>query len=439
MKIIDHINKFRPLESNPIGWNCFQLGLFLLPSTVLLSGLFFLVALVLGSKNRQFSYLKDLWNFPLLIASSLMIIGCFTAYSEWLSWVGLANWLPLFWAFWAFQPYLTNSHSRRFSGLVLLAGTVPVVLTGFGQLLLGWTGPWDALGGLIIWHVVPGGQPFGRLSGLFDYANIAGAWLAIIWPFSLAALIHSFAERRNKSASFFIVLAIAIAIAIAILLTDSRNAWGAFLLAIPFLYGTSTWIWLLPLFAFLVTPIFISSFPGVPLSIQEFFRFFVPQSIWERLSDIRFDRAIEATRLNQWKLAILFILEKPFLGWGAAAFSIIYTEKTGLWHGHAHNLPLELAVAHGLPASLLIIGMALKLLYESMMRGVISKKARLDDKLGTILFDRAWWTATLIIIFLHAFDIPLFDSRINILSWVLLAGLRALIKPSTNLNLNTNI
>jgi hypothetical protein len=53
-----------------------------------------------------------------------------------------------------------------------------VVLTGLGQLWWGWQGPWQVLGGLIIWFMTPGGEPEGRLSGLFDYANIAAAWLA---------------------------------------------------------------------------------------------------------------------------------------------------------------------------------------------------------------------------------------------------------------------
>jgi len=41
------------------------------------------------------------------------------------------------------------------------------------------------------------------------------------------------------------------------------------------------------------------------------------------------------------------------------------------------------------------------------------------------VFDRAWWTAALALVALHATDIPLFDSRVNIAGWVLLAGLRA--------------
>ena len=41
-------------------------------------------------------------------------------------------------------------------------------------------------------------------------------------------------------------------------------------------------------------------------------------------------------------------------------------------------------------------------------------------------FDRAWWTATFILVILHASDMPFFDSRLNMAGWILLAGLRSL-------------
>ena len=37
--------------------------------------------------------------------------------------------------------------------------------------------------------------------------------------------------------------------------------------------------------------------------------------------------------------------------------------------------------------------------------------------------DRAWWAASLVLIAMHATDLPFFDSRLNLLGWVLLAGL----------------
>ena len=39
------------------------------------------------------------------------------------------------------------------------------------------------------------------------------------------------------------------------------------------------------------------------------------------------------------------------------------------------------------------------------------------------LFDRAWWTAVLVLVVLHATDLPFFDSRLNIAGWILLAGI----------------
>ena len=64
-----------------MGWLVFQLGPFLLPSSALLAGLLLLTALVLGSCQRQQPFWRDPWNWPLLIAALLMLVGCVQAYS----------------------------------------------------------------------------------------------------------------------------------------------------------------------------------------------------------------------------------------------------------------------------------------------------------------------------------------------------------------------
>jgi hypothetical protein len=185
VRLLEH----RPPQASPLGWGCFQLGLMLLASSAFLAGLLLFVALLLGSRHRR-APLVDRANQLLLVAAALMLLGCFGASSGWLAWVGLANWLPFFWAFWGYQPYLASAAARQRLALMLVAGTVPVVLTGLGQLWWGWQGPVQALGGLIIWHLHPGGNPEGRLAGLFDYANIAGAWMALVWPLLLAQLLR---------------------------------------------------------------------------------------------------------------------------------------------------------------------------------------------------------------------------------------------------------
>tara|TARA_Y100001968_G_scaffold212345_1_gene195526 strand:- start:104088 stop:105398 length:1311 start_codon:yes stop_codon:yes gene_type:complete len=418
-------NQSKLITQNPFSWKLFQLGLFFLPSSALLAGLFVLTASFIAAFKRRDSFWSDKWNYPLVIVAIWMVIGCFRAYSGWLAWVGLANWLPFFWCFWGFQPFLLTSQSRKRAALCLIAGTMPVLITGFGQLWFNWQGPWQLFNGLIIWFVTPGGEPTGRLSGLFDYANIAGAWLALVWPLSLAAFIERSSSLKNRTFAFLIGLGILIAL----VLTDSRNAWGGLILAIPFVLGTTTWFWLLPLLALFFAPIFLSVVSFVDLELQQLARKIVPDSVWTRLSDIRFmdTRPLESTRLSQWKVALNLILEKPWLGWGAAAFSVLYPMRKGLWHGHAHNLPLDLAVSHGFLVPFLIVGFVLSLLIISYQRGVLTEERKQNKIVRESVFDRAWWTSTFILACLHGADMPFFDSRLNIAGWVLLAGLRSLI------------
>ncbi len=397
-----------------IAWALFQLGLFLLPSSALLASLLLFPALLVGSMRREGPFWADPWNAPLLFAAVAMLLGCFGAYSGSLAWAGLANWLPFFWGFWGFQPFVADVRARRRAGLCLVAGTVPVLVTGLGQLWWGWQGPWQLFGGLIIWFVTPGGEPSGRLSGLFDYANIAGAWLAMVWPFALAALVQPGLSVRRRA----VVVVLAAAQVAALLLTDSRNAWGALVLAVPVVLGPPSWPWLLPLLLLALLPVLLAVLPGVPLFLQQPARALVPEGIWSRLTDSRYgaERAVASTRLSQWGVALQLISERPWLGWGAAAFSVLYPLRTGKWHGHAHNLPLELAVSHGLPVALAVIGLVLALLITSLRLGLRG------------LFERAWWAAVLILVALHGTDMPFFDSRLNIAGWILLAGLRCQIR-----------
>ena len=407
-----------------IGWSCFQLGVFCLPSSAFISYLFLFVALVNGSIKRRDLYWREYWNYPLVLVTFFMLIGCISSQTGWLAWLGLFNWVPFFWFFWGLQPYLLTPERRIKCASLLVLGSLPVLITGFGQLWFGWEGPWEVFDGLIIWFVSPGGEPLGRLSGLFDYANITAAWLSGVWPFSLASVLHPFIVGRNRVIPFVLL----VAFIAAMILTNSRNAWGAIVLGLPLVIGSASWSWLIPLMLICFLPVIIAVLPVFDFGIQQFARSIVPDSVWMRLSDMQFvdTRSFEATRIGQWKVAVNLIFEKPWLGWGAAAFSIIYPLRTGLFHGHSHNLPLELGISHGILVSLLINIFVFSLL-------IISGFYRIFNKLNSkknIIVDRAWWTSTLILICFHATDIPLFDSRINILGWILLIGLRCMIYNS---------
>ena len=220
------------IRDRRIGGQAFRLGLFFLPSSALLAGIGLLIACVSGSRGREQPLWRNRWCQPLLLAGLLMLIGACLAENAGLAWAGLANWLPFVWAFWALQPHLVEASQRRQAVWMLLAGTLPVLVTGFGQMLLGWQGPWQVGGGAIIWFLHPDGRPIGRLSGLFDYANITGAWLAVVWPLMLAAVFRPDGWRRRGGA-----LLLSMATALAVLLTQSRNAMGGLVLALPFVLG----------------------------------------------------------------------------------------------------------------------------------------------------------------------------------------------------------
>ena len=412
----------RPEGAAPLGWRCFQLGVLVLPTSALLSGLLLLLALIQGSRHRPEPWWQDRANQLLAVTAAWMVLAAactraFASYSPVLAWLGLANWLPFFWAFWGFQPYLATAQARRRVALALVAGTVPVLVTGLGQLFLGWSGPWQILGGAVVWWMAPTGNPPGRLSGLFDYANICAAWLALSWPLLLAALLQTARKRDHQGwLPLLTVLALAIAQVAAVFLTDSRNAWGALVLAVPLVLGPASWPWLLPLLLLGLLPVLLATLPGVPGVLQEPARHLVPPSIWGRLTDLNSHghRPLAITRLSQWGTAMALIAERPWFGWGAAAFSVIYPLRTGFWHGHTHNIAIDLAISHGLPVAIAVVALVLWLLIRALRRGMTQ---------GPV-FERAWWAAALVLVSLHATDIPMYDSRINIAGWILLAGLR---------------
>ena len=391
------------------GGQTFRLGMLLLPSSALLGGLCFLVACISGSQGREQPIWRDPWMQPLLLAGLLMLGGACFAHSGALAWAGLANWLPFFWAFWACRPHLETAKQRRQAAWMLVAGTVPVLVTGFGQMLLGWSGPWQLGGGAIVWFVAPGGEPSGRLSGLFDYANIAGAWLGAVWPLMLACVLRPDGWWRRSGA-----LALALSTAVAVLLTQSRNAMGALALALPLVVGPLQWTWLLPLLAVLTVPLVLAVLPGIPIGLKSWSVALLPDRIAERLLAQETPTAWKHTRLSQWVYGIELVAARPWFGWGAAAFSVLYPIYAAKrWHGHSHNLPLELAISYGLPVTVLIVGTVFLLLVVALKRGMLQR-----DPL-----ERAWWAAALVMLMMHATDLPLFDSRMNILGWVLLAGL----------------
>ena len=54
-----------------------------------------------------------------------------------------------------------------------------------------------------------------------------------------------------------------------------------------------------------------------------------------------------------------------------------------------------------------------------------------DNKIEN--FDRAWIISFIVFLIIHIFDITYFDGRISTLSWILLAGMRVIIREGSNI------
>ena len=119
------------------------------------------------------------------------------------------------------------------------------------------------------------------------------------------------------------------------------------------------------------------------------------------------------------------------MGYGGGSFSDLYYLNNGQFEGmqHSHNLILEIAFNYGLPSSLLIIGGMLLIVTKGSYGFVFNQRKHLSKIKNCLLkFDNAWITSFIVFFFLHMFDITYYDGRISLLAWILLAGIRQIIK-----------
>ena len=405
----------------------FLTGIFFLPSTLFIGILFLLPASIIGIFLHKNSYLKDKWNYPFLIFGILICLSAFSQkyiltnnFSDiWdpsLSLIGLGNWLPFIYFFWSFQPYLNSHSKRRLLALILVAGTVPVLITGFGQYFFNWTGPLKTLYGLIIWYQRPIENP-GGLSGLFSNQNYAGSWLNLVWPFCLAF----FLEKKKNIFKRMISLGFFLSVGFAAFLTFSRNAWLGLITTFSIVIERRGIKILFPLillslliFIYIFSPIFSEDF-------QNTLRNLVPEKILLEFSTDGYI-GLDSTRMEIFLSALNLIKLSPIFGTGAASFPAIYFSETSFWKGHSHNILIELAISFGLPATLILF------LFVTFIIILSGKLIFLKNNASII--DKAYWASLFFFAISQLADIQYFDGRISILAWILITSLKNIIEEN---------
>ncbi len=405
----------------------FLLGIFFLPSTLFIGVLFLIPSAIIGSFNSKKQFFQDRWNLSFFFTGLLMILSAVghnlfidnlfeDSWNTNLSIFGLANWIPFFWLFWAFQIYTESKVQRKRVIIFLISGTFPILISGFGQYFFNWTGPIQILNGLIIWYQKPIVEPAG-LSGLFSNQNYAGSWLNLVWPFCIALVLDKSQNFIKKS----FAVSFLIAIGFAAFLTNSRNAWSGIIIALPIVIGSASFIWLLPIIGIFLVIIALCTSDYFSGEIQNFLRELIPNKVWLEFSKEGF-KDLNVSRLEIFISAIKLTFQRPFFGFGAASFPIIYELQTTFWKGHSHNLVLEIAVSYGWPSAIIFIITTFLILYLSMKKIFLQNNNKID------FYERAWWSSIFIFMISQSVDIQYFDGKISILFWILLAGLRNIIE-----------
>ena len=400
----------------------FYIGLFLLPSAFSISAIILLISLILNSLINEENIFKDKLNIFFFFGSFLLIISSimhdfrsnYLSYdpNSSLSWIGLANWIPFFWCYWGFKPLLNNSEKRKKTSLILLSGTLPVVITGLGQSFFNWDGPFEIFNGLIVWYQRPL-EGITGLTGLFNNPNYAGSWLNVIWPFCIAALL----DKTKYLAKNISVYLFTFGISLSTILTNSRSAWIGFIIGTLIVFGKKSFKLITNLLIIISLIISATIFPIFGSNIQLYLQNIVPESIWMEFNDFQY------SRIEIWHKGFEIVFNNPIFGTGAGSFPEIFKLETGLWKGHAHNLPLELIISYGIPAGIVILIPIFLITFNSINKILITKSRE-----SSSIYDQSWIAALVVLFFSQMVDVQYFDGRISIIFWILLSGSSNIIK-----------
>lgn len=407
-------------------WSILQIGIALLPFSALIGSLAALVAAIdtwrrvpqqihQRSVNRGFALL-GLW----LIVTTLFAVYRTDA------WLGLANFLPLFVVFAALSALIQSPVQLRQLAWIVVLSSVPVIVIGLGQLFWGWEGHLKLFGIVIDLLISRGGNPLGRMASVFSYANVLASYLIVPFILGMGLWIEAYPGRKAKNWTQWIFLTLVVGgNAIALILTNSRNAWGIVALAGLAFALYLGWRWLVAAVAAVVSIVLLAAFGPSPLKL--WLRAIVPAFFWARISDEMYpNRPLALLRTTQWQFAWSMTQQRPLTGWGLRNFTPLYQAKWQVFLGHPHNLPLMLSAETGILGAVLLIGLVGWVVFQGVQLFRIWPTATILQERDRLIFF-SYLTAFLACSLFHVADITLFDARINLLGWLLLAAIAGLV------------
>ena len=422
--------KLLSFENNiNVGQNCFYFGSFFLASALPISGIFYLIALLISILNSSFRIFRNKWNISLLIIGSLFFMShchfylynqdeLLSEFDKSVSFFNLFNWIPLFLIFFYFKIYLKSIKQREIFSKFLISGTIPVLVSCLLQKWFKVHGPLKTLGGLITWFNKELKNDMG-VSGLFSNANYTGFWLSIIIPL-LIYLITLRKRNLMDSKKVFLIVILLITLCL-IIFTYSRNALLGVLTSFTFIFGIKSLLFLLFALAVILALNNVISF-FIPIYNLDFFDLIFNNNLVKKLNFTSFNWNANI-RFNLWIDALRLILNRPIFGYGATTFPIIYFALNPILFAeqpqqrHTHNMFLQISYDYGMPTAIAITVFITFLFHKTF---ITIKNSNSNEK--EKFFNKCWLSCFLIAIIHHLSDITYFDGKISILIWIFITG-----------------
>lgn len=377
-------------------------------------GIVLVLLITAKQKYRQILGYRLNWAIACL-ALGLILVTCLAQHQV-DAWLGLANIVPFLAMLAVYSQRFRQVSQLRQLAWVLILPVIPIVILGWAQLYAQLYLPnfWG-------WELIPGGNPSGRMASVFMYANILAVYLVMIFCLNLGLWWETYRLRRQQRdnwrlpwLTFCLLLEIS-----GLILTSSRNAWAIACLAVLVFAFYLGWRWLVWLVGAFASIVLWAAFGPNPS--RDFWRRYVPEYIWARLSDEMYgDRPLASLRITQWRFTLDLIQQRPWKGWGLRNFSILYKENFQFWLGHPHNLWLMLMAEIGIPLTLLLSSIVASILVQT----IVLTKYLLQSERTIIL---SYLMAFSACVLFNCLDVSLFDLRVNTLAWLLLSSLNGIV------------
>ena len=412
-------NIFRRLNIKINGDLFFRIGIILLPSAFPISCIFLLFALISSIYLNYERFLDNRLNRILLVFLSLLITSNLIFYfsssdsiisiNKLQGLIGLSNWIPQILCFWFFQQYLSSGEKRVLFAKYLLIGSIPVIFSFIFQLWFGWYGPYRLFFNLIIWFQRETSSY--RLTGLFSNANYAATWLGLVLPISISFYL-------NKKRNFFLAIFVFFIFYFG-LLTGSRSFVLSTLLSIGFVVGIK--ILLIILIICLIIFLLISNnFLDFDIK-NELIRSFTP---WRLFSTILDPEINKITRFEIYQTTLDFIRFKPFWGWGATSFPLLYEFfEAGKNMQHSHNFLLEITFNYGIFVTISFLIFVLILFFKTFQ--LVFFDTRFNSNIN-----KAFLASSISVLTFQFTDFTYYEGKISIISWIILSTLNSIIIES---------